>query len=210
MLSGSNAVPRTTAPAIVTVAAWMPSSWTPAAIRVAAERRRGLPDGQARHCGHWMVGEAPAGEEQCAGAGGPQDGHGDLCRDDGAEDIDVICGPEPSDRRVEDLARIRQGGVVHGDAGGAWGAEYPLERRTVGVQIFDVCAHRLDLKPFATQLRGESLERFAAADECAAEAFAAEAPNDAGADSGSGADQQEVMRVNRLGHMPPLGRAAPG
>ncbi len=33
-------------------------------------------------------------------------------------DIDVICGPEPSDRRVEDLARIRQAGVVHGDAVG--------------------------------------------------------------------------------------------
>jgi hypothetical protein len=94
-----------------------------------------------------MVGEAAAGEEQCAGAGGPQDGCGDLCRDDGAEDIDVICGPEPSERRVEDLARIRQGSVVHGDAGGTWGAEDPLERRTVAVQIFDVCPYRLDLKP---------------------------------------------------------------
>jgi hypothetical protein len=64
-----------------------------------------------------MVGEAAAGEEQCAGAGDPQDWCGDLCRDDGAEDIDVICGPEPSDRRVEDVGRIRQGSVVHGDAG---------------------------------------------------------------------------------------------
>src|SRR5205807_2880401 len=85
------------------------------------------------------------------------------------------------------------------DAGGAWGAEDPLERRTVAVQIFDVCAHRLDLKPVAAQLRGEVLESCAAGDECAAEAFAAEAPNDAGADAGSGPDQQEVTRVNRLG-----------
>ena len=137
-----------------------------------------------------MVGEAAAGEKQCAGAGGPKDGCGDLCRDDGAEDIDVICGPEPSERRVEDCAGIRQGSVVHGDAGGAWSAEDPLERRTVAVQIFDVCAHCVDLEPFATQLRGESLERFAVGDECAAEAFAAEAPNDAGADAGSGPDQQ--------------------
>jgi len=53
-----------------------------------------------------MVSEAAAGEQQCAGTGGPQDGCGDLCRDNGAKDIDVICGPEPSDRRVEDLARI--------------------------------------------------------------------------------------------------------
>ena len=66
-----------------------------------------------------MVGEAAAGEEQCAGTGGPQDGCGDLCHDDGAEDIDVICGPEPSDRRIEDLARIRQGSVVDGDTGRA-------------------------------------------------------------------------------------------
>src|ERR1700729_512504 len=157
-----------------------------------------------------MVGEAAAGEQQCAGAGGPQHGYGDLCRDDGADDIDVICGPEPRDRRVEDLAGIRQRSVVHGNAGGAWGAEDPLERRTVAVQIFDVCAHRLDLKPAATQLRGELLDRFAAGDECAAKAFAAEAPNNAGADAGSGPDQQEVTRVNRLGHMPPPGRASPG
>jgi len=55
-----------------------------------------------------MVGEAAAGEEQCAAAGGPQDGCGDLCRDDGADDIDVVCGAEPFNRRVEDLARIRR------------------------------------------------------------------------------------------------------
>jgi len=141
-------------------------------------RRRaqgGLPHGEARQCGHRMVGEAAAGEEQCAAAGGPQDGCGDLCRDDGAADIDVVCGPEPFNRRVEDLARIRQGRVVHGDARGARGAEDPLERRTVAVEIFDVCAHRLDLKPVATQVRGELLDRFAAGDERAAEAFAAEA-----------------------------------
>ncbi|HEV7177720.1 MAG TPA: hypothetical protein VGN29_19655 [Solirubrobacteraceae bacterium] len=36
-----------------------------------------------------MVGEAAAGEEQRAGAGGPQDGCGNLGRDDAAEHIDV-------------------------------------------------------------------------------------------------------------------------
>ena len=58
-----------------------------------------------------------------ARAGRPQDGRGDLCRDDRAEDVDCICGPEPSDRRVEDLAGIRQGCVVYGDARGARGAK---------------------------------------------------------------------------------------
>ena len=43
MLSGSNAVPGTTDPAIVTVTAWMPSPWTPAAIRIAAARRAAFP-----------------------------------------------------------------------------------------------------------------------------------------------------------------------
>jgi hypothetical protein len=43
----------------------------------------------------------------------------DLCRDDRAEDIDVISGPEPFDRRLEDFAGIRQSSVVHGDTGGA-------------------------------------------------------------------------------------------
>ena len=52
-----------------------------------------------------MVGEAAAGEQQGAGAGRPQDGCRDLCRDNGAEDIDVMSGPELLDRRVEDLAR---------------------------------------------------------------------------------------------------------
>jgi hypothetical protein len=131
-----------------------------------------------------MVGEAAAREEQRAGAGGPQHGRGDLRRDDGAQDIDVICGPEPSDRRVEDLARIWQSSVIHGDAGSAWGAEDPLERRAVAIQICDVCTHRVNLKAVATQLLGELLELFAAGDQCAAEAFAAEAPNDAGADAG--------------------------
>ena len=79
--------------------------------------------------------------------------------------------------------------VVHGDAGGARGAKDPLERRAVAVQIFDVSTHRLDLKPVATQLRGELLERFAAGDQRAAEAFAAEAPNNTGADAGAGPDQ---------------------
>ena len=41
-------------------------------------------------------------------------------------------------------------------------------------------------------------------------AIAAEAPNNAGADAGSGPDQQQMTRVNRLGHMPPPGRASPG
>jgi len=39
MFSGSKSVPGLTVPAIVTVAAWMPSSRTPAAINVCAERR---------------------------------------------------------------------------------------------------------------------------------------------------------------------------
>ena len=174
-------------------------------------RRRaqgGLPHREARQCGHRMVGEAAAGEQQRAGAGGPQDGCGDLCRDHGAEDIDVICGSEPFDGRVEDLTRIRQGSVVHGDARGAWGAEDPLERRTVAVQIFDVRAHRLDLKPVATQLRGELLQGFAAGDECAAKPLGRSAerrrqprrvrPRSAGGDEG-----QQVR------HMPPPGRARP-
>ena len=38
ILSGSKSVPGLTAPTIVTVAAWMPSSRTPAAISVCAER----------------------------------------------------------------------------------------------------------------------------------------------------------------------------
>ena len=55
-------------------------------------------------------------------------------------------------------------------------------------------------EPVATQLSGELLDRFPAGNECAAEAFAAEPPHDAGADTGSGPDQQEVTRVNRIGH----------
>jgi hypothetical protein len=96
MLSASNAVPRTTEPAIMTVAASMPSSLTPAAIRVAAERIAALPHGEARERGHRMVGDAAAGAEQRAGAGGPQDGCGDLCRDDGAEDIDYAVRSRPA------------------------------------------------------------------------------------------------------------------
>ena len=88
----------------------------------------------------------------------------------------------------------------NGDARGARGAKDLLERRSIAVQIFDVCAHRLDLRPVATQLSGELLDRFPAGNECAAEAFAAEPPHDAGADTGSGPDQQEVTRVNRIGH----------
>src|SRR6478735_6220573 len=209
MLSGSNAVPGTTEPAIVTVAAWMPSSWTPAAIRVAAERSAAFPIERLASAGTGWSAKPPLVKSSVPVPAVRKDGRGDLCRDDGADDVDVVCGPEPSDRRVEDLARIRQGSVVHGDARGARGAEDPLERCTVAVQIFDVCAHRLDLKPVATQLRREFLDRFAAGDECAAKAFAAEAPNDAGADAGPGADQQEVTRVNSRGHGPPPGRASP-
>ena len=140
----------------------MPSSRTPPPIGGCAERGADFPHREAGQCGHWIVGEAAAGDQQGAAASCPQAGRGYLCRDDGAEDIDVICGPEPSDRRIEDLARIRQGSVVHGDARGAWGAEDPLERRTVAIQIPDIRDHRLDLKPVAAQLSGELLGRFAA------------------------------------------------
>src|SRR5690349_4654473 len=71
----------------------------------------GLPHREARQCGHWIVGEAAARDQQGAAAGCPQGRHGYLCRDDGAEDIDVVGGPEPLDRGIEDLARIRQGSV---------------------------------------------------------------------------------------------------
>jgi hypothetical protein len=171
MLSGSNAVPRTTEPTIVTGCGMDAVLLDTGGDQGRRRAQGGLPDRQARQCGHRMVGEAAAGKQQCAGAGGPQDGCGDLGRDDGAEDIDVIRGPEPADRRVQDLARIRQGSVVHDDARDARGVEDPLERRTVAVQIFNACAHRLDLSPIATQLRDELLERFVAGDECAAEAW---------------------------------------
>jgi hypothetical protein len=89
--------------------------------------------------------------------------------------------------------------------GGPWGAEDPFERLAVAVQILDIRTDRLYLKAAAAQFRSEPVERFAARDECAAEALPAEAPNQAGADSWSGPDQQEMMGVNRLGHLPPPG-----
>ena len=52
------------------------------------------------------------------------------------------------------------------------------------------------LEPVAAQLSCELLERVAPGDERAAEAFAAEAPDDARADAGPSPDQQEVTRVN--------------
>ena len=146
--------------------------------------QRGLPHREARQRGHRVVGEAAAGDQEGAAARCPQDGHGDLRRDDGAEDIDVVGGSQPLDGGVEDLAWIRQGGVVDDDTGGARGAEDPLERPAVAVQILDIRADRLDLKPATAQFGGELVERFAAGDERAAEALAAEAPNHAGADSG--------------------------
>jgi hypothetical protein len=54
--------------------------------------QRGLPNREARQSGQRMVGEAAAGEQQRAGAGCPQDGRSDLCRDDRAEDVNRICG----------------------------------------------------------------------------------------------------------------------
>jgi hypothetical protein len=165
----------------------------------------GLAHREARQCGHWIVGEAAAGDQQGAAAGCPQDGRGYLCRDDGAEDIDVMGGSKPLDGRAEDLAGIWQGSVVHDDTGGPWRAEDPFERLAVAVQILDIRTDRLYLEAAAAQFRGELVERFAAGDECAAEALAAEAPNHGGADSWSGPDQQEVMRVNSLGHIPPPG-----
>jgi hypothetical protein len=122
-------------------------------------------------------------------------------RDDGAEDIDVVGGSEPLDSGVEDLAGIWQRSVVHDDTGRPWGAEDPFERLVVALQILDVRADRLYLEAAAAQFRGELVERRAARDECAAEALAAEAPNHRRADSWAGPDQQEMMGVNRLGHI---------
>src|SRR5580704_4307869 len=166
-----------------------------------------LPHREARQCRHWIVGEAAAGDQQGTAASCPQDGRGYLCRYDGTEDIDVVGSSEPLDGSVEDLAWIWQGSVVHDDTGRPGGAEDTFERLAVAVQILDIRADRLYLKSAAAQFRGELVERFAAGDECAAEALAAEAPNHTGADSWSGPDQQEMMGVNRLGHIPPPGRA---
>jgi hypothetical protein len=65
-----------------------------------------------------MVGEAAAGRQQSVASGCSQDGRRYLCRDDGADDIDVVGGPETLDAGVENLARVGQGGVVHDDPGG--------------------------------------------------------------------------------------------
>jgi hypothetical protein len=81
----------------------------------------GLPHREARQGGHWIVGEAAAGDQQGAAASCPQDGRGYLCRDDGAEDVDVVGGSEPLDGGVEDLAWIWQGSVVHDDTRGPLG-----------------------------------------------------------------------------------------
>jgi hypothetical protein len=102
---------------------------------------------------------------------------------------------------VEDLAWIRQGSVVHDYTGGPRGAEDPFERLAVAVQILDIRADRLYLKAAAAQFRGELVDGLTMGDECAAEALAAEAPNHAGADPWSRADQQEMLGVNRLGHI---------
>src|SRR5437016_1046109 len=67
----------------------------------------------------------------------------------------------------------------------------PFEPLALAGQVLDVRADRLYLKAAAAQFRGEVIERFAAGDECAAEALASEAPNHAGADSWSGPDEQE-------------------
>jgi hypothetical protein len=164
----------------------------------------GLPHREARQCGHWIVREAAAGDQEGAAAGCPQHGRGYLRRDDGAENIDVVGGSEPLDGGVEDLAWIWQGSVVHDDARGPWGTEDPFEHLTVPVQICDIRNDRVYLEAPAAQFRGELVElRFAAGDECAAEALAAEAPNHAGADSWSGPDQQEMLGVDTLGHTPP-------
>ena len=111
-------------------------------------------------------------------------------------------GSEPLDGGVEDLAWIWQGSVVHDDTGGPGGAEDPFERLAVAVEILNIDGDRLDLEAAAAQFRRELVERLAAGDERAAEALAAEASNHAGADSRSGANQQEMMVVNRLGHVP--------
>src|SRR4029077_18845794 len=98
------------------------------------------------------------GAQQGPAVSSPQDGRGYLCRDDGAEDIDVVGGSEPLDGRVEDLAWIRQGSVVHDDTGGPRGAEDPFERVAVAVQILDIRADCLYLKAAAAQFRGELVE----------------------------------------------------
>jgi len=40
-----------------------------------------------------------------------------LCRDDGADDVDVVGGSEPLDGGVEDPAGIWSGSVVYDDTG---------------------------------------------------------------------------------------------
>ena len=158
--------------------------------------------------------KAAAGGKERAAARRPQDGGRDLGRDDGAEDIDVVRGAQPLDGGVEDWARIGEGGVVHDDAGRPGSAEDAFERLAVAVQIGDVRDDRLDLEAAAAQVVGELVEGSTAGDEGAAKALAAEAPDDAGADSWAGSDQQQMAGVNGLGHLaPPVGpspRRQPG
>src|SRR5271155_924463 len=98
-----------------------------------------------------------------------------------------MCCPKPLNGGVEDLAGVGQGGVVDEDTGGSRSAEDPFESLAVAVEILDIGGDRLDLQPLAAQFRGELLECLLARDECAAESLAAEAPDHAGADPGSGA-----------------------
>jgi hypothetical protein len=156
ILSGSKSVPGLTPPTIVIVGGMDAVRGDAGGDQRLRRAQGGLADREGRQRRHRVVGEATAGGQERAAAGRAQDGRGDLRRDHGAEDIHIVGAPQPFDGGVEDLARVRQGGVVDDDAGGARGAEDPLERLAVAVQVRDVGGDRLDLEAVAPRSEARS------------------------------------------------------
>jgi hypothetical protein len=182
--------PGLTAPAIVTVAAWMPSSRTPAAISVCAERRAAFPIERLASAGTGLSAKPPVGCRRQLPAGRARlpvprrrrRGHRRRGRFGAAR---RLCRRSGLDLAGQRCTRRHRGHP---------GDEDPFERLAVAVQILHIRADRLYPKATVAQFRGELVDRFTAGDERAAEALPAEAPNHAGVDSRSGPDQQGGRR----------------
>jgi hypothetical protein len=155
---------------------------------------------QARQRGHGVVGKPAAGDEKGAAAWGAQHGYGDLRGDDGAEDIDVICGAKPLDRRLEDLGPDPAQRRCIRLPAERQGRQRSARASPGSGEVLDVRADGLDLKAETPQPGGKLPEGGAAGDESAPKALAAEAPDDGSADAGPGPDQQQVTGGDRLRH----------
>jgi hypothetical protein len=165
---------------------------------VAADRRAALPRETVANAGSGWSAKPPPVTMMVPRPAARMGGSGDLCDDDGTNDVDRVGRLQVGDARAQQLVRSSHDRVVHDQPRCSIPA---VERTHSATQIFGVAGihrHRVDIGTGVSQRAGELAEAIGAPSGQGHPVSAlGEATRHGFSEAGPGADQQQVTAVNR-------------